>query len=344
MMSLILRSLPMRSSAIAFVAMLLTALGFAWQTEPALAQTEKRVVYVVPIEGGEPRRLTFHPGADAVQGWTPDGSAVLFVSGREGYPTGNTKFFTVPVEGGFPVAMAIPRAVTGSISEDGLHIAYTFPQFWDPEWRNYRGGQAQPVWIVSLDDYELVKPPWEGERQLSPVWIDGVVYFLSERDWMFNVWSFDPRSKEMKQHTFHTDFDVKQLSAGGGMLVYEQAGRLHLLDPASGQVNPLVIHVRGDQLHSRPRWENVSVNGLSNARLSPTGQRAVFEHRGQILTVPAEHGDFRNLSNSSASADRFPSWSPDGQKIAFFSDESGEYQLVIAPQDGIGERQVIDLP
>ncbi len=301
-------------------------------------------VFVVSIDGGEPRRLTYHPGADNVQGWTPDGSAVLFVSGREGYPTGNTKFFTVPVEGGFPEALPIPRAVSGSISPDGQHIAYTFPSFWDPEWRNYRGGQAQPVWIVSLDDHELMKPPWDGERQLSPVWIGGVVYFLSERDWMFNVWSFDPASSELAQLTSHTDFDVKSLEAGGGKLVYEQAGRLHLLDPATGQASPIVVNVRGDQLHSRPRWVDANVNQLQNAQISPTGQRAVFEFRGEIVTVPAEHGTPRYLSSSSASAERFPSWSPDGQKIAFFSDASGEYQLVIAPQDGLGERQVIDLP
>jgi tricorn protease len=301
-------------------------------------------VYVVPIEGGEPRRLTWHPGADLVQGWTPDGREVLFTSGREGYPTNNTKFFTVPLEGGFPRALDIPRGVTGSLSPDGRRIAYTFPSFWDPEWRNYRGGQAQPVWIVSLDDHELVKPPWDGERQLSPVWVDGVVYFLSERDWMFNVWSFDPASGDFRQRTFHTDFDVKHLGAGGGKLVYEQAGRLHLLDPATDRAEPLAIHVRGDQLWSRARWVEAEAPQLQNAGISPTGQRAVFEFRGQIVTVPAEHGDVRTIAGTSTAAERYPAWSPDGQRIAYFSDASGEYQLVIASQDGLGERQVIDLP
>jgi tricorn protease len=301
-------------------------------------------VYVVPIMGGEPRRLTFHPGADLVQGWTPDGREILFVSGREGFPTNNTKFFTVPLEGGFPGALDIPRGVTGSLAPDGRHIAYTFPSFWDPEWRNYRGGQAQPVWIVSLDDHSLVKPPWDGERQLSPVWVDGVVYFLSERDWMFNVWSFDPATGDFRQRTFHTDFDVKHLGAGGGRLVYEQAGRLHILDPATDRAEPLVIHARGDQLWSRPRWVQASAPQLQNPGISPTGQRAVFEFRGQIVTVPAEHGDVRTIAGTSTAAERYPAWSPDGQRIAYFSDASGEYQLVIAPQDGLGERQVIVLP
>ncbi|CAN5497437.1 S41 family peptidase [soil metagenome] len=301
-------------------------------------------VYVVPSEGGEPQRLTYHPGDDIVQGWTADGSAVLFTSGREGYPTNNTKFFTVPLEGGFPSALPIPRGVSGRISGDGRHIAYRFPQFWDPEWRNYRGGQAQPIWIVSLDDYELTRTPWTGERQLDPVWLDGVVYFLSERDYMFNVWSFDPRSDEIRQRTFHDDFDVKTLDAGGGVIVYEQAGGLHLLNPADDQARPLRIEVRGDQHHSRPRWVEAEAPQLLNASLSPTGQRALFEFRGQILTAPAEHGDWRNLSNTSGAAHRFPAWSPNGRQIAYFSDESGEYALVIAPQDGIGDRRTIALP
>ncbi len=307
-------------------------------------------VYVVPTRGGEPVRLTFHPGADQVQGWTPDGSEVLFVSGREGYPTANTKFFAVPREGGFPRALPIPRAVTGRLSEDGRHIAYTIPQYWDPEWRNYRGGQALPIWVVSMEDLELVKTPWEGERHMHPVWLDGVLYYLSEADWMMNVWSWDPSTGEARQRTFHDDFDVKHLDAGGGVLVYEQAGRLHLLEPGAAtggedRVRPLVIHARGDQPHIRPRWVNLSAGQLQNPALSPTGQRAAFEVRGQIVTVPAEHGDVRNLSEAlatheggtvSGAAHRFPAWSPDGQAVAFFSDATGEYELVVVPQAGVG--------
>jgi tricorn protease len=307
-------------------------------------------VYVVPVEGGEPVRLTYHPGGDQVQGWTPGGEAVLFTSGREGYPTANTKFFTVPREGGFPTALPIPRGVTGQLSDDGAHIAYTIPSYWDPEWRNYRGGQALPIWVVSMDDFELVKTPWEGERHQHPVWLDGVLYYVSEADWMMNVWSWDPSTGEARQRTFHDDFDVKHLDAGGGVLVYEQAGRLHMLEPggAAGQedrTTPLVIHVRGDQLHARPRWVEVTAGQLQNPSLSPTGQRVAFEARGQIVTVPAEHGDARNLSeglaaragtSTSAAAHRFPAWSPDGTRVAFFSDDGGEYELVIVPQEGAG--------
>lgn len=301
-------------------------------------------VYIVPAEGGEPRRLTHHPGPDLVQGWTPDGSAVVFRSGRLGHPTAQTRFFTISVEGGLPEPLPIPRGAAGQLAPDGSAMAYQVPTYWDPEWRNHRGGQAMPIWIVDMEEYGLTTIPWDGERQMNPVWLDGTVYFLSERDWSKNLWSYDPARSVLEQHTFHTDFDVKHVDAGGGVLVYEQGGRLHLLDPAEGEPRPLRIHVRGDQSHAMPRWHSPGATELQQASLSPTGQRALFQVRGQIVTVPAEHGDPRVVAPGSDHASRDPSWSPDGSRIAWFSDEGGEYRLIIAPQDGMGEREVIDLP
>lgn len=291
-------------------------------------------VYVVPSSGGEPRRLTWHPGADAAMGWTPDGERVLFQSGRAGHPTASTRFFTVSVEGGLPEALPIPRADNGEISGDGRHIAYQEVGFWDPEWRNYRGGQAQPISVVSLDDYERQTPPWEGERQMAPVWLDGVVYYISERDWAANVWSWDPHSGTETQHTFHSDFDVKSLGAGDGVVVYEQAGYLHELDPARGTSRQLRIDVAGDMTWARARWEDVPATGLRDARLSPTGKRALFEYRGDLFTVPVGEGSWRNLTRTSGVADRHAVWSPQGDKIAWFNDEGGEYGLMISDQDG----------
>lgn len=297
-------------------------------------------VYVIPAQGGEPRRLTWHPGADIVQGWTPDGRAVLFQSGREAHPTANTKFFTVPLEGGLPKALPIHRALSGEISPDGRFLAYQEVGFWDPEWRNYRGGQAQPISVVDLETLDRVFTPWEGERQMSPVWSGGVVYYLSERDWATNVWSWDPRTGQERQLTRHADFDVKSLGAGGGVIVYEQAGYLHELDPASGRSRQLEIRVAGDMTWAMPRWHEVPATGLTNARLSPTGKRAVFEYRGEIFTVPVDQGSWRNLTRSPGVADRHPVWSPDGEKIAWFSDEGGEYGLVVADQDGAHPRRI----
>ena len=297
-------------------------------------------VYVVPAEGGQPARLTWHPGADAAMGWTPDGKAVVFRSGRESHPGSSSKFFTVPLEGGLPRALPIPRAYDGRISDDGRFIAYQEVGFWDPEWRNYRGGQAQPISVVDLKTYERVMTPWQGERHVTPSWLDGTVIYISERDFAANVWSWDPRTGAEKQLTFHSDFDVKSIGTGGGVIVYEQGGYLHELDPSSGKSRQLVIHAAGDQNWAAPRWEDVPAARLQNARLSPTGKRALFEYRGELFTVPAESGSWRNITRTPGIADRHAVWSPDGTKIAWFSDEGGEYGLVVADQEGAGPRRI----
>ncbi len=299
-------------------------------------------VFVMPTEGGAPQRLTWHPGDDVVQGWMPDGKSVLFRSGRAGVPTRINQFYSVPVEGGVEKMLPIPQASFGEVSENGQFVAYQPITFWDPEWRNYRGGQAQPIWILNLKDNSLVQTPQtDRERHTDPVWYKGQVYFLSERDYANNVWRFDPRSKELKQVSFHKDFDVKSIDACDDRLVYEQGGYLHLLDPQSGKAKQLNIQVNADLNYARPRWEDVPAGGLLNASLSPSGQRALFEHRGEIFTVPKENGDWRNITQSSGAADRYPAWSPDGQKIAWFSDASGEYQLMIGDQAGLEKPRAI---
>ncbi len=301
-------------------------------------------VYLIPATGGQPERLTWHPSQDAVQGWTPDGD-ILFRSGRDGVPTQLWKFYTVPPSGGLPTPLALPQAYLGGMSADGARLAYQEIGYWDPEWRNYRGGQAQPIGIVSTSTWERITPPWEGERHMDPVWMDGVVYYMSERDWASNVWSFDPRTGEERQLTRHADFDVKSLGAGDGVVVYEQAGYLHEVDPATGATRRLVINVAGDMNWSRPRWESVAAGQLRDARLSPTGRRALFEWRGELFSVPAEEGSWRNLTRSPGVADRHAVWSPDGSRIAWFNDDGDEYGLVVADQDGSNRRRIeIDEP
>ena len=296
-------------------------------------------VYVVPTRGGQPVRLTWHPGADVVQGWTPSGQ-VLFQSGRESQPTRLWRFYTVSAEGGFPEPLPVHQAYLGEMSDDGRMLAYQEIGYWDPEWRNYRGGQAQPVRVVSLDDLELTNTPWEGERHMDPTWMDGVVYYMSERDYASNVWSFDPATGQDRQVTYHADFDVKSLDAGHGVVVYEQAGYLHELDPATGDSRQLEIDAAGDKNWARPRWEDVSAAQLTNPQLSPNGKRALFEVRGEVVSVPVEHGSWRNLTRSSGVADRFPTWSPDGSQVAWFNDDGGEYALVIGDAMGAERRRV----
>lgn len=301
-------------------------------------------VFVIPAEGGSPERLTWHPGADVVTGWTPE-NEILFRSSRDGHPTQLNRIWKVNLDGEMPEVLPIPRAASGEMSADGKYLAYNPITFWDPEWRNYRGGQAQPIWIVNMENYELVQTPrTDNERHTDPVWHDGSVFYLSERDFANNIWSFNPETGEEKQWTFHSDFDAKTLDAGFGTIVYEQGGYLHLLNPENGETEQLEINVAGDMNWARPRWEEPNAFSLDNAAISPTGKRAVFQFRGEIITVPKENGTWRNLSNSSASAERYPVWSPEGDQVAWFSDRSGEYTLMIGDQYGLEDPRMIELP
>ncbi|WKV12144.1 S41 family peptidase [Marivirga harenae] len=295
-------------------------------------------VYVMPVEGGTPKRLTYHPGSDYVQGWTPTGE-ILFRTGRKAHPTKTSQLYTVAAKGSFPQPLVDIRAAYGELSSDGKHLAYTPITSWDPEWRNYRGGQAMPIWILNLDNQQLTRTPQlDKERHLDPVWVGQKVYYLSERDYVSNIWSYDMVSAEEEQITFHKKYDVKSLDAFGDQIVYEQGGYLHLLNASNNTSRQLEIYVQGDLNFSRERWEDVKAGNVDNPNLSPNGKRAIFEHRGDIFTFPKEEGSWRNITQSSGVADRYPIWSPKGDQIAWFSDASGEYQLVVANQFGENQK------
>jgi len=302
-------------------------------------------VYVAPTEGGEPKRLTWHPEADEVRGWSPDGKQVVFMSQRTSAPRaygGSPRFWTVSVSGGLPQPMPMPRAFRGSYSPDGKRFAYEVLAPMDKEWRNYRGGQVRPIWVLDLESYALEALPWKDGKDGDPVWVGNTIYFLSDRDLAANVYGYNTETKQLKQLTTYTDYDVKALGSGGGAVVYEQAGYVHLLDPATGQHRQLDITIKGDLPHTLTQWVDVS-EMLQGGSLSPTAKRALFEARGEIFTIPTEKGDWRNLTASSGAADRAPVWSPDGSRIAWFSDQSGEYQLMIGDQDGVEKPRAISL-
>jgi len=294
-------------------------------------------VYVVPVEGGVPRRLTWHPGEDLVQGFTPDGARVLFTSPRAVYTRRHTQLYTVPVEGGLEERLPIPHAVKATYSPDGAFLAYQPLADAFRQWKNYRGGTAARIWLYDAATHAVEQIPQPAGRcnDTDPMWLPDGVYFLSDRDGEFNLYRFEPASKGLRRLTHHEDFPILAASAGGGRIVYEQAGYLHLFDPSGGTARRLVISVAADLPDSRPRF----VRGSAWARggdVSPSGARAVFEVRGEIVTVPAEKGDPRFLTRTSGAHERFPVWSPDGTRIAYFSDASGEYELHLAAQDGKG--------
>ncbi len=289
-------------------------------------------VFVMPAEGGEPRRLTWHPAADVAVGWTPDGKRVLFYSGREAYADFD-RLYTVSVEGGPAEVLPMWRAENAWFSPDGTRIAYVPNLVWQRSWKRYRGGQTTPIYILRLSDLALERVPRENSNDSHPVWFGDSIYFLSDRNGAVTLFAYDTKTKAVKQVVENNGLDFKSLSAGPDALVYEQFGGIYLFDPASGKSKKVSIRIAGDLPSTRPHYEKVGEK-IQNAAISPTGARAVFEARGEILTVPGEKGDIRNLTRTPAVAERDPAWSPDGKSIAYFSDESGEYALHVAEQSG----------
>ena len=295
-------------------------------------------VYVVSASGGEPKRLTWHPSPDFVRDFTPDGSAVLFSSARAVHTRRHSKLYTIDVTGGHPSELPIPHAVKASFSPDGSHIAYTPIAERFRQWKNYRGGTATRIWIYNTETHAVTEIPQPEGRSndTDPMWLGDKVYFLSDRAGELNLFSYDVSSRTVAQETREEDFPVLSASHGTGKIIYEQSGYLHLFDPGTRSATKLTVGVAADLIATRARYAG-GAEFIRDRSISPSGARVAFEFRGEILTLPAAKGDPRNITETTASHERSPEWSPDGKSIAYFSDASGEYQLVVASQDGAGE-------
>lgn len=299
-------------------------------------------VYIASTRGGSPKRLTWHPMGSSVRGWSADGQYVYYVSGRDYAPKPNNRLWKVPVDGGNPVMVSSQRVYDASIREDLNQIAVDPVSRWDSEWRNYRGGQNTPIVILDLDDLSETLLPNDHTTDIQPVWIDEIIYFLSDRDGVMNIWAWNTEDESLSQITTFEGSDIKWLS-GDSELAYERDGRLHVMDPSSGESKTLEIVIEADFPWAESRWEDVK-SSASYASLSPSGKRIILEARGDIFTVPVEHGDVRNLTQTPAAADRRPVWSPEGDKVVWFSDEGHQgYRLIVADQDGISNRSEISI-
>ena len=267
-------------------------------------------VYVMSARGGEPARLTYHPGIDAARGWSPDGGRVVIASTRTAVPTPSVsayfQLWTIALDSakspraaaGLPDRLPLPRAFTGTYSPDGRRMAYEdvsvalaaeWAQEQSSQWRHYRGGRTHPIRVIDLKDYSVEKLPWADSNDTAPMWVGDSVYFLSDRSGTTNLFSYDPRTKQLAQLTRHDDFDIMSASAGPDAIVYEQAGYIHLVDTATRKAQRLSIEVTGDFPWARPQFKKVA-GMIRSAVLSPTGVRAAFEARGDIHTRPGGEG------------------------------------------------------
>jgi tricorn protease len=326
--------------------------GAGAETDPAFSPDGTRIaftgeydgnidVFVVPASGGVPKRLTWHPAADRVLGWTPDGKRIIFSSTRTAYSRFG-EMFTVPVEGGVEEKLPLPCGYQASMSPDGQSIAYEPTGKAFLMWKRYRGGQTARIWLASLADSAMTKVPRTNSNDFNPMWAGDRVYFLSDRNGPVTLFYYDVKTKAVHEAIANRGLDLKSASLGPDAIVYEQFGGISVYDLKSGKTKPVAIRVQGDFPELRSRFVNVGKR-LGAAAVSPTGARAVFAARGDIITVPAEKGEPRNLTNTPGVMEREPQWSPDGKSIAYLSDESGEYALHVRPQNGAGEVKKIEL-
>ena len=299
-------------------------------------------VFVVPASGGQPTRLTWHPDRDAAVGWSADGKSVLIRSHRDATNDSN-QLYVLPLSGGLPQALPLPMAEQGAFSPDGTHIAYNPVVQWEPEWRDYHGGQTTRIWIARLSDSSVVKLPHADANDRDPMWMGDTVYFLSDRDGPATLYAYDTGSAKLVRLIDNSGFPIDGAAAANGTIVYTQMGALHLYDVAGRSDRRVPVRIDGPLPQTVPHFEKVASKDIQHAGISPTGARALFEARGEILTVPAEKGDVRNITASSDAAERDPAWSPDGKSIAYFSDAGGEYALTIRSQDGLGQPRRIAL-
>lgn len=299
-------------------------------------------VYVIPSMGGDMTRVTYHPDADRVLGWYPDGKQLLFASSRTSETNRYNKLFRIPAHGGQATQLPMPYGEFGSLSPDAKQIAY-LPEAVDARtWKRYRGGWAPDIWLFDLTKGTARNITNDNANDAQPMWHGRTLYFLSDRaaDMRGNIWAYDLDKGTFRQVTHFTDFDVKYPSLGPSDIVFQAGDRMYLLSLADEKVHEVPVQVVTDRSQLRPEPENVGQR-IVDADISPTGKRALFEARGDVFTVPAENGLVRDLTQTSGSAERFPSWSPDGKWVGYWSDRTGEYQLTVRPADGTGAERTV---
>ena len=310
-------------------------------------------VYVMPSEGGQPRQLTFYQGSaqqlsdrmgihDEVVTWTPDSKRIVFLTRRDASNGWVKRPYTVSVDGGLPEPLPMDQGGLLSYSADGSKIAYNmiFRNF--RQWKRYTGGLAQAITVYDLKNNTSFDLPHTEWTDTFPMWHGNTIYFSSDRgsEHKLNLYAYDIGSKQVEQLTHFDQWDAMWPSLGPDAIIFENAGYLYTFDFQSKQPKKLNISLPADRPQTLKRWDSVG-RLITDFDIAPDGKRAVFSARGDVFTAPAKEGSIRNLTRTPGIREHKVSWSPDGRWIAYVSDRTGEDEIYIAPQDGLGKEQQI---
>jgi len=301
-------------------------------------------VYTIPVTGGEPKRITWSAlvGRDMVgermgpnnivMCWTPDGKQIVYRSKQWCFSGLRGQLCKVDANGG--PAEEIPTTEGGfcSYSPDGKYLALNrmFREF--RTWKYYRGGQADDIWVNKVGTTQLEKISDNDAQDIFPMWIGNEIYYLSDRDRFMNLFVYDTKTKQTRKVTDFKEYDCKFPSYSQQYVVFENGGYIYKYDVKKGTCEKVTIYLESDNLYSRPEYKNVS-DRLYSYSLSPDGERVLLVARGDVFSLPAHKGDVRNITQTPGAHEREGVWSPDGKRVAWFSDKDGEYQVYVAPSD-----------
>ena len=305
-------------------------------------------IYVIPVKGGIPNRLTFHSYLDRVVDWTNDGKQVLFASIRESGKTRFNQFYTIPATGGSSEKLPMSYAEFGSYSPDGHQMAVVFRSRMNftswirGSWKRYRGGYKADIQIFNLQTHASYNINKEADAGCEfPMWRGNQIYFLSDRgpELRMNLWQYNLNSKQFEELTHFTNYDIHYPSLGPEDIVYEAGGKLYLYNIASRQQKEVPVNIVSDGAKLKPQMVQAG-NFIQHVTLSPDGQQCIFQTRGDIFAMTVGNGSVKNITRSVA-AERYPVYSPDGKSIAYWSDQSDEYELWVMPANGEGTAKKI---
>jgi tricorn protease len=297
-----------------------------------------RQVYIIPSEGGKSKQLTYYNSVglmpprggfdDIVLDWTPDSKNILIRANRTEFGERNGKYFLVNIEGGLEKPLQIVNGGFAALSPDAKKIAFTPIDREFRSWKRYKGGRATDLWIYDLGKNTSEQITDFAGADQCPVWYNSKIFFASDRDLKLNIYSYDTQTKTVEQITKFTDFDVLWPSGSNGQLAFEKGGSLYKTNLETGLTEKITVNINFDNPNLVPYFKTVTGN-IHSYSISPTGKRALFDARGDIFSVPAENGNTENLTQTQGIREVYPSWSPNGKYITYYSDASGEYEIYL---------------